>query len=70
MEPQIDPILTFRDKLVFSFRPGFRKESRLRALHGQVHIPTVVVDPPDIAHSSRDRVIHDLIGIQDRVPFL
>ena len=47
--------------------PGFRKESRLRALHCQVYIPAFMMHSPHAAHAAVDGIIKDFIGIEDRI---
>ena len=70
MQPEVDPVFTFRYKLRFSLLASFREEFRLRALHSKVNIPVPVMHAPDAAHSSMYGIRSDLIGFQDLITLM
>ena len=67
VQTEIDPVLAFRDKLFFAAVTALGKKSRLRTLHGKIHVPASMVYPPDAPHTAMDRVRSYLVCIQDRI---
>ena len=69
MQAEADPVFALFHKLFFPGPAALGKELRLRPLHGQVRIPAGVMNAPDAAHASDNRVRYHPVGFQDPVAF-
>ena len=69
VQTKIDPVLAFFHKFFFAFFASLRKILRLRALHGQIHIPAHMVHAPHASHAAMNGVRKDLIGLQNLITF-
>ena len=66
VQSKIDPGSAFMDEIVLALLACFRKVLRLRALHGQIRVPTVVVHFPHASHPACDCIGDHNVGVQNR----